>query len=415
MDLKPSSTPGSAAPDLRRILIVSREAQELDAIRAGLEDMRSKWELTAVREAGAALGAMREAAFDAAIVDLQEPTSQGLALLKDIMEQAPDTLRIALTSAQDRPAIQEVGAPAHQLLSKPCDAKVLKAVLARAFAARNFVGDDGFKKLVAGMTSLPVLPQAYNEIMKELQSRDSSLERVGEIVARDMGLTAKILQLVNSAFFGLSRSIAHPAEAAIFLGSETLKAMVLSLQVFSQYQNLKLTECTVELLWRHSWTTGVLAKRLCEHEKAPRDVGDEAFIGGLLHDVGKLVWAANDPAGFEDSLRQARLNKVPLWEQEFALRGSSHAELGGYLLGSWGLPQGVVEAVAFHHRPAQARRQSFCALTAVHAANTLGKVQGGSCRAVAQAVDEDYLRSLGLGDRIEHWKSFFTESTDRGD
>ena len=403
----------SASARARSILFVSDDADETTSIRAGFEDMRPKWLLECVSNAAAAIEFLGRNKFDAVIVDLLLPGSGGVRLLKDVMEQSPEAVRIGLTTAPERQAIQQVGAPAHQILSKPCDPKILKAVLARAFAAQDFVSHDQFKQLVSGITSLPVLPQIYTELMQELKSEEPSLERAGQIVAKDMGLTAKILQLVNSAFFGLGRPIAHPSEAAMFLGSETLKALVLSLQVFSQFSQVRLKEFNVENLWKHCWATGVLAKRLCEMEEADRTTTDEAFVSGLLHDVGKLVLAANYPERLDEAIRQARQNNVPLWEQEYRTYSASHAELGGYLLGMWGLPAGVVEAVAFHHRPAQARRQSFSALTAVHAANTVGKHGFSCCNTPPQPIDMDYLRSLGLSERVDGWKQFFKEALEQ--
>jgi HD-like signal output (HDOD) protein len=246
-----------------------------------------------------------------------------------------------------------------------------------------------------------------------LKSEDPSLERAGEIVAKDIGLTTKILTLVNSAFFGLGRPIAHPSEAAVFLGTETLRALVLSLQVFSQFSQVQLKEFSVENLWKHSWATGVLARRLCEFEEADRATTDEAFIAGLLHDVGKLVLASNHPAQLEENIRQARQKRLTLWEQEYQAYNASHAELGGYLLGEWGLASGVVEAVAFHHRPVHARCQKFSALTAVHAANTLGRKGPGECGLNTQPLSLEYLRGLDLAERAEGWKQFFTEALEQ--
>jgi putative nucleotidyltransferase with HDIG domain len=300
------------------------------------------------------------------------------------------------------------------LLSKPCDPMVLKAVLARAFAAQDFVSHDAFQNWLGSITSLPVLPRIYNELMHELKLEEHcSLERAGLIVARDMGLSAKILQLVNSAFFGLGRVIGHPSEAAVFLGSETLRGLVLSLQVFSQFQQLKLVEFSVENLWKHSWTTGVLAKKLCEFEDAGTIITDEAFMSGLLHDVGKLVLAANFPVRLEENIRLARERQHTLWEQEFKVWGASHAELGAHLLSRWGLPPAVIEAVAFHHRPAQARCQTFCAVTAVHVANTLGRPPAPLGQLPQQSVDLDYLRGLGLTDRLESWRQMLQEAARR--
>lgn len=413
MDLTPSSADTASSSPQRLILFVSADAQEVANVQSGLEDMRAKWSLEVAQDGASALAATQRKSFDAAVVDLLLPNAAGVGLLKEIMERTPDTLRIGLTTAPERQAIEAVGAPAHQLLSKPCDPKALKAVLARAFASRDFLAHDQIKQLVAGISSLPVLPQIYTELMQEFKSEEPSLERAGQIVARDMALTAKILSLVNSAFFGLGRTIAHPSEAAMFLGSETLKALVLSLQVFSQFSHLKIPDWSVENLWKHSWATGVLAKRLCEFEEADRTATDEAFISGLLHDVGKLVLAANYPGKLQDNVAQARQKNITFWEQEYASYNASHAELGGYLLSQWGLPAGVVEAVAFHHRPAQARRQSFSALTAVHVANTLGKKGPSECHLIPQPVDVDYLRSLDLHERVDGWKQFLSDSLEK--
>jgi putative nucleotidyltransferase with HDIG domain len=399
-----AETPSVEGSSQRAVLFVALSPEDSERVREGLHD---KWRLEFVSNVRQGLTALGQAGFDAAVVDLTAPGIDAPGLFKSMMESSPTTLRIGLVTPPEREALQQVRAAVHQLLTKPCDSKVLTAVLARAFAAQEFLSDENFKRLAGGIRSLPVLPNIYTELMQELKSEDPSLERAGEIVARDMALTAKILTLVNSAFFGLGRPIAHPSEAAVFLGTETLRALVLSLQVFSQFSQVQLKEFSVENLWKHSWTTGVLARRLCEFEEAGRATTDEAFIAGLLHDVGKLVLAANHPAQLEENIRQARQKRLTLWEQEYQVYNASHAELGGYLLGSWGLPSGVVDAVAFHHRPGHARQQRFCALTAVHAANTLGRKGLSECGLNPQPLSVEYLRGLDLADRAEGWKQFF--------
>jgi putative nucleotidyltransferase with HDIG domain len=407
-------TPPTSTVDQRSILFVALCPEDSDSVRESLRDTTEKWHLEFVHNVRQALTALEGTLFDAAVVDLQAPGIDAPVLFKTIMDASPTTLRLGLVSPPERQAVQQVRAAVHQLLTKPCDTQVLKAVVARAFAAQNFVSDEHFKRLAGGIRSLPVLPSTYTELMQELKSPEPSLERAGEIVARDMALTTKILTLVNSALFGLGRPITHPSEAAVFLGTETLRALVLSLQVFSQFNQIRLKEFSVENLWKHSWTTGVLARRLCEFEEAGRATTDEAFIAGLLHDIGKLLLAANQPESLEGNIRQARQKNAALWEQEYEACQASHAELGGYLLGSWGLSSSVVEAVAFHHRPTLARRQDFSALTAVHVANCLGKKGVGECGLKAQPVSLDYLRGLDLADRVEGWKQFFTEALGQG-
>ncbi len=408
-----SETPLAESSSQRAILCIALSPEDTGAIREGFQDMADRWRWEFVSTVRQGLTAIEKSSFDAAIVDLQAPGIDAPGLFKTMMEASPTTLRLGLITPPERQAIQQVKAAVHQLLTKPCDPNVLKAVLARSFASQEFLTDENFKKLVGGIRALPVLPNIYTELMQELKSDDPSLERAGQIVAKDMGLSAKILTLVNSAFFGLGRPITHPSEAAMFLGTETLRALVLSLQVFSQFSQVRLKEFSVENLWKHSWTTGVLAKRLCEFEEADRTTADEAFIAGLLHDLGKLVLAANQPTQLEEIIRQGRQKKITFWEQEYQMFNTSHAEIGGFLLSNWGLSTGVVEAVAFHHRPALARRQNFSALTAVHVANTIAKKGPSECGLHPQAVSMDYLNALDLGGRVEGWKQFFNDALDK--
>ncbi len=403
----------AAASSPRAILCIALTPEDTTTVREGLQDTAEKWRVEFVSNVRAGLAALEKTSFDAAVVDLQAQGVDAPGLFKTMMEVSPTTLRLGIITPPERQAIQQVRAAVHQLLTKPCDVKVLKAVLARAFSAQEFLTDDNFTKLVSGIRALPVLPNIYTELMQELKSADPSLERAGQIVAKDMGLSAKILTLVNSAFFGLGRPITHPSDAAMFLGTETLRALVLSLQVFSQFSQVRLKEFSVENLWKHSWTTGVLAKRLCEFEETDRATMDEAFIGGLLHDLGKLVLAANMPTQLEDVIRQGKLKKTTFWEQEYQLSGASHAEIGGYLLSKWGLSAGVVEAVAFHHRPLLARRQNFSALTAVHVATTVGQKGLTESGLTRQPVSKEYLAALDLEGRVEGWKNFFSEALEQ--
>jgi putative nucleotidyltransferase with HDIG domain len=188
----------------------------------------------------------------------------------------------------------------------------------------------------------------------------------------------------------------------MFLGTETLRALILSLQVFAQYRDLP--EFDLDGLWRHSWRTAVLARRICEHEEIRGTVASESFIAGLLHDLGKLVIASNHPELYRATLELAQRKAIAFWEAEYAIYNTSHAELGAYLLSRWGLSEGVVEAVAFHHRPALSRSENFTALTAVHAANVFSKSLVRNDASVSTPIDNDYLEDRRLGRHLQDWQ-----------
>ena len=236
------------------------------------------------------------------------------------------------------------------------------------------------------------------------------VEAVAAVVQRDLGMTAKILKLVNSAFFGLSRQVASPYEAVSYLGIETIKSLVLSLHAFSQYDASPLGGLLLEQIWNHSLRVADAAKDVAHFQGVrPKEV-DEAFVGGLLHDTGKLVLACNFASDYAEILRLAETEDLNLTDAEQKVFACTHADVGGYLLGLWGLPVPVVEAVTWHHTPSVSLDEAFSPLTAVHVADVLEQEEEmGAMAHLQTALDLDYLRRLGLEDNIavwrDHWRS----------
>ena len=132
----------------------------------------------------------------------------------------------------------------------------------------------------------------------------------------------------------------------------------------------------------------------------------QAFTGGMLHDIGKLLLAANLPDGFKEALARAREQQIHLWDAETSVFGATHGELGACLLGIWGLPMPIVEAVALHHYPIRFLSKKFCPLTAVHAANAIEHETPGDNKQgiMCATVDANYLTELGLGERLDAWR-----------
>jgi len=399
---------------MRRVLFVDDEPNVLAGLQRMLRPLRDEWSMAFVGSGKDALATLEKERFDVVVSDMKMPDMHGAELLTQIRDRYPNVVRIALSGHSEREMILRSVGPTHFYLAKPCDADTLKHAVARALALRDLVAEDSLQQLVAHISALPSMPALYTEIVEELQSEDGSVKRVGDIISKDVGMTAKVLQLVNSAFFGLRRHVSAPAQAVSLLGLETVKALVLSVHVFSQLDSAKVEGFSLDRLWQHSTATGTLAKKIAaDGELETKDI-DHTLMAGLLHDVGKLVLAANVPEPYNQVLATIKADGITQSEAEYRVLGATHADLGAYLLGLWGLPHPIVETLAFHHRPDECLARSFAPLTAVHIADALEQEAYGESDGVG-TLNMDYVAGVGVADRIDSWRDLCTEVVGVGD
>jgi HD-like signal output (HDOD) protein len=386
------------------VLFVDDEPLVLQGLQRMLRSERQNWAMRFVRSGAEALQVLENQVFDAVVSDLRMPGMDGAELLTRVMDRHPHMVRIVLSGEMDRGLTFKAVHCAHQYLTKPCDSDTLKATIGRAFALRRLISDRRLKSLLPRLESLPSLPALYMEILGEIQAPNSSFRKVGELIARDVSMTAKILQLVNSAFFGLARRVASPQDAVSLLGYDTVKALVLSAKVFSQFELKRIPGLWLDALWRHSLETSLFTRGIGTAEKLPRKSQDEAFTAAILHDLGKLILAQNFPDDYAEVLTQASRQPDPLWEIETERFGASHAELGAYLMGLWGIGDEVVSAIAHHHQlPPAATPGRVVAV--VYAANALE--HGLSAEAPHEpvaAIAPELLRQLNIAERMPAWE-----------
>jgi HD-like signal output (HDOD) protein len=219
-------------------------------------------------------------------------------------------------------------------------------------------------------------------------------------------MTAKILQLVNSAFFGLPRQITNPADAVAYLGLATVRALAFSAEIFSRFDPDQCRLFRLETLERHSWNTGLLARRIAHLEKQNNLVLDSCFLAGLMHDIGQLVFATSLGDQYNLVIARAGEKSQPLCIIEQEVFGASHAEVGAYLLGLWGLPNPILEAVAWHHAPEKNPSPQFSAVLAVHVADVLiHEKQVAYTEVPPPNLALDCLDRAGLSHRLPEWRA----------
>lgn len=384
-----------------RVLFVDDEPNILSGIRRMMRSKRNEWDMDFVGSGAEAIAKIDEQPCDVIVSDMYMPGMDGAELLSTVKEKLPGTIRIALSGQTDQNMIYRCIQNAHQYLAKPCDADVLIETVRRACMLRDLLEDEQLATRVKEMSSIPSLPEQYQKIMEELQSDDPSMHRIGEIVESDVAMTAKILQLVNSAFFGLAQHVSTPAQAAMLLGVDVIRTLVLTTGVVSQFDEGISEKMHLQSVWSRSAEVGALAKAIAMKETEAKLLADYAFMAGMLMDVGRFVLASNMTDDIADKYQAARSTGEDDWEVERELFGQSHMEVGAYLVGLWGLPNPILAAVAYHHTPSAYSCNEFSPLTAVHAALAIVEANGSD---PVKGLDMEYIESLNLSDRIESWQ-----------
>lgn len=382
----------------KSVLFVDDEPNVLQGLKRILRNMRGEWEMFFVESGKEALGFLSDNNVDIIITDIRMPVMDGAELLGEVMNRYPHIVRIILSGHSDKDMILRSAKSAHQFLAKPCDAETLKQTIERAYISRKFLKNESLLKLITGIKRVPSSPAIYNRIIMEIQSPRASLKSVGDIIAKDVAMTARVLQLVNSAFFSLPQKVVSPQHAVAMLGFDIIKAIVLYVELFSAFGTANNT--LLRDLWKHSIMVGDLSKEIAQSELSNRVVSDDAFIAGILHDIGKLL-LMEIPGCFSRIRAAMNNNECNFLEAEYQLLGTSHAEVGAYLLGIWGLPEPIIEAVAFHHRPDMLKESKFSCISAVYIANALIKKNNTSGK--NDHIDTGYLEALKLTEKLDRW------------
>jgi len=240
----------------------------LDGLRRSLRSMRKDWEMVFVGGGAEALIALGGQPFDIIVTDMRMPHMDGAQLLEKVKEQSPQTLRMVLSGQSDRESILRSINPTHQLISKPCEGEELKSRLAQAFALKDLLQNPQLRQLVSKLDRLPSLPRVYLQLTKELNASEPDLKKIDQLIETDMAMTAKILKLANSAFFGPRCEISRASHAVKLLGLDTLRALVLTAHAFESFTSSVLTAEDTTYMWEHSLAVSNYARRIALLESA---------------------------------------------------------------------------------------------------------------------------------------------------
>ena len=382
----------------KRILFVDDEPNVLTSIRRGLRKQTDKWAMTFAANADQAMQELSEQKFDIVVSDVTMPKIDGVAFLQQVRNQYPDTVRILMSGTAHGDVLMRAVPVAHRFLSKPWNIKSLTNDLTRAFELREFMRHTDVRKVIGSVSSLPILPTVYQELCATLENSASRLEDVVAVVERDPGVVARLLHIVNSAFFAAPRPLHNTTETIRYLGTSLLKSLLLTSEIFSRFDESKLPRgFGLTEMQNHALLTAKLASKIATEDR------DVALSAGLLHSIGKLIFADRMSEEWSQAFLRSQEEGRPLVDLEMELFNTNYAQVGGYLLGLWGLPQEMVEAIANHSNPMQSENEEFGLVGITHIASVLAAEQ---LNLSGYAIDSDYLSSIpDLETKIEKWRS----------
>jgi HD-like signal output (HDOD) protein/CheY-like chemotaxis protein len=367
-------------------MFVDDEARVLDGIRRSTYGMRGEWQMRFVNSGADALKALAAEPVDVVVSDMRMPGMDGSELLSEVKRLYPEMVRFVLSGQAEAESIIRVTRSAHRYLSKPCDAATLKAAIARAMGLRALLSSNHLAAIVGSVDVLPTPPKRYQELLDCLRDPEAAIGNVVQILRHDIAMTAKVVKLANSGFFGYREPFQTVERAVSFVGMEAIATLVLGQELFDPNNTVALPGFDLEQLGQHSFQAAAWARAIALHEGLPAAAAERAFLAGVLHDLGRLVFATRTPPSRE---REKWICEI---QQQME---SHHAAVGAYLLGLWGFPESIVEALVWHHAP------SKCGETSL---GLCGLVHVGDQMTHSRDIEAGYLESIGLAERLADWQ-----------
>lgn len=382
-----------------QVLFVDDDAALLSDLRDMLYMSGVDWEIRTATSGEEALMYLDNGIFDVVVADMKMPGIDGAELLAMVRDQYPDAMRILMSGNSDLSFTQRLVPQAHQFLHKPCEPSLVISLIERACELGQRLSDPELRRTLGQITELPRPPQSILRLNSLLDSPDSDVQDIAEVVEQDMALTVRLFQLVNSAYYGLNRNIGDIREAIAYLGMNAVRNLAVSVEVYRSLTAVSVSHAdTLQELYDQGTRVAQIAKQLV----LVRDQANEAFVAGLLHDVGLLALVSYFPDRYDELMNATQRSGLSIWEVEMEIVGASHADLGAYLLNLWGLPFTVVEAVARHHDASSLLHRKMDPTHAVGIAAAIASTTSpGANRENADPnLDTTYLKELGVLERV---------------
>jgi HD-like signal output (HDOD) protein len=374
-------------------------------LRGALSDCCPHWQTEFISDASHALTWLAQHHCEILFLDAKRASGCALTFLDAVWQRHPQILRFVCAESPDQALTLKCAWNSHRLFTEPLGTESIRASVERALEAQGWLTNPSVQARVARLRVLPTIPSLYFKLLKLVASPDPDLDAVTGLIESDLAISTQLIRVVNSAYYSYGRRISGLKEATQILGLEVIKSLVLAIQAFAQMDGVKPVYFSVDKVWRHSLAVGKWAREIAQSESEDKEFQEHTYTASLLHDIGKIVFAANLNVDYNSAIRHAKERRISLIDAEAQILGATHAEIAAYLAALWNLPRPVVDAIGFHHTPENSRSETFSPMTAVYAANVLQNQQNPNhTRPLTDNPRTlEYLHRVGVADMIATW------------
>ncbi|NDV22569.1 response regulator [Desulfovibrio sp. JC022] len=353
----------------KNILFIDEDKAQLEMLDKQLSAMKKRWQVNYASNKDEVMTLLRTKPFDIIAMELQVDGFEGDELLEEIRTRQPGSIRFIISESVNSENCLKFVKYAHQFITKPYQKSELIGKIKKSLRLKHIFLNERAAKGIASIEELPTMPELFMELERELSKDDVLISSIGKMIGEDMSMTAGLLKLVNSPFFGLYSKVTNPEQAVTLLGLDNLKGLVLGIHLFNSAGSNKI-DFSIEKLGEHCQYTALMARAIIKAEGGSNELAEHTFLAGFLHDIGKLVLSTSYAEEYGTILSIVRDANIPVQEAEKDILGFTHAEVGAYLLAIWGFDEDIIEAIYCHHEPQRLGSVDLSPAVAVHVANS---------------------------------------------
>ena len=386
-----------------RILLVEAESSRENWAQDLKSEVMENWEMTCVQSSHIALEMIVDADYQVVVAGIGEESS---SFLTDVWSRNAQCLRFAVVDGSQQKDFTQTGCGLSEVIAQPFATEIVVGRIRSALAIRQQVAHQGVVDLFSRMKLFPRISGSFFEMTRLANQVDCTPEELGAWISENLLFQEKFVRLTGVAFGNDEAAFQFPTGIVQGMGIDWAQLVLLGLLVYSQFEEVDLPQFSTDLAWRHGLAVGYAARRVLESESASTWTTYQAFISGLLQEIGQQILAANLRQEYLEITTRASQDFLQIDDVEREVLGATRSEVGAYFLQGWGFPTSVLEAVAWHANPSGGISRELGPLPVVHVvASLVPEMIGRECPDNTANVDLGFLGELGLSDSFYQWQS----------